>query len=163
MTDHLPDSRQFRTALGSFATGVTIVTTRAADGQPIGLTANSFNSLSLDPPMVLWALAKSSKSLPAFAAAEHFAVHILAADQQDLANRFATRGADKFGGVPTTPGERTGAPLVDGACVHIECKMHERRPAGDHAVLIGEVVGGAHGEHAPLLYHSRAFGKFAGF
>src|ERR1039457_7451828 len=103
----VPTSQQFRSALGAFATGVTIVTTRDGGGHDIGLTANSFNSVSLNPPMVLWSLSRHSLSLPAFLAAEHFAVHILAATQDDLAQRFAIRGVDKFAGlaIERGPGE----------------------------------------------------------
>ena len=100
MTVQAPiDIREFRNALGSFTTGVTIVTTCDQQGQDVGMTANSFNSVSLDPPLVLWSLAKSSGSLPAFANAEYFAVHILAADQEPLSNVFAKKGADKFAGL----------------------------------------------------------------
>ena len=90
------DVAQFRQALGAFATGVTIVTTRDASGQDVGLTANSFNSVSLNPPLVLWSLSRKARSQPAFAQCEFFAVHILAADQEALSVRFATSGADKF-------------------------------------------------------------------
>ena len=87
---------EFRTALGMFATGVTIVTARSATGEPVGLTANSFNSVSLDPPLVLWSLARSAASMPAFSAGSHYAINILSADQQALAQRFATKGVDRF-------------------------------------------------------------------
>lgn len=93
-------ARRFRSALGAFATGVTIVTARDSQGRDVGLTANSFNSVSLDPPMVLWSLARSARSLPAFLAASHFAVHVLAADQEELSLRFAARGSEKFAGRP---------------------------------------------------------------
>src|ERR1700721_3729479 len=96
-------TRQFRAALGAFATGVTIVTTRNAAGEDIGLTANSFNSVSLDPPMVLWSLARKSLSLPAFLESGYFAVHVLAAAQEDLSITFATRGANKFAQLPLPP------------------------------------------------------------
>ena len=93
------DRQAFRAALGSFATGVTVITTRAADGTPVGLTANSFNSVSLDPPMVLWSLARKSLSLPVFCASSHWVVHVLAADQEALSGRFARSGEDKFAGL----------------------------------------------------------------
>src|SRR3954465_10905085 len=97
-------SQEFRTALGMFATGVTIVTARTPDGQVIGLTANSFNSVSLDPPLVLWSLAQAAASLPAFRAGSHYAINILAADQKLLAERFALKGADRWTGVEYTRG-----------------------------------------------------------
>src|SRR5215469_4099336 len=113
MNNHTPpfDSSAFRRALGMFATGVTIVTARAGDGTPVGMTANSFNSVSLDPPMVLWSLAKSARSLPVFHAAEHWNVHILANEQNDLANRFARAGEDKFAGLSLEPA-LADAPLL---------------------------------------------------
>src|SRR5512146_769221 len=106
-------ARRFRDALSVFATGVTIVTTRDRDGRDVGLTANSFNSVSLDPPMVLWSLAKSSRNLPAFLAAAHFAVHVLAADQEELSLRFATRGSEKFSGLDVERGP-SQVPLLRG-------------------------------------------------
>jgi 3-hydroxy-9,10-secoandrosta-1,3,5(10)-triene-9,17-dione monooxygenase reductase component len=150
------DSRQFRTALGSFATGVTIVTTRAADGQPIGLTANSFNSLSLEPPMVLWALAKSSKSLPAFVAAEYFAVHILAVDQQPLADLFATRGADKFADLELDAGPDR-IPLLRGCSARFQCRSAHHYEGGDHMILVGEVVAFDHFERPALAFHGGGY------
>lgn len=105
------DLRALRTALGTFATGVTLITTRAADGRPVGLTANSFNSVSLDPPMVLWSLAKKSHSLAVFSQSSHWAVHVLAADQEELSRRFARSGVDKFAGL-----EAAGASAMCPCC-----------------------------------------------
>ena len=122
------DAREFRNALGSFTTGVTIVTTRDASGHDVGLTANSFNSVSLDPPLVLWSLAKSSTSLSAFVEAKHFAVHILAADQEPLSNRFATRGADKFAGLQIERGEG-GMPLLHGCAARFDAAPRIATPA----------------------------------
>jgi 3-hydroxy-9,10-secoandrosta-1,3,5(10)-triene-9,17-dione monooxygenase reductase component len=156
MVDHSLDSRQFRTALGSFATGVTIVTTRAADGRPIGLTANSFNSLSLDPPMVLWALSKSSLSREAFAQAEYFAVNILAADQQALADLFATRGADKFSELRCDTG-RGGIPLLRGCSALFECKTSYQYEGGDHVIFVGEVLEFAHFGRPALAFHAGTY------
>jgi 3-hydroxy-9,10-secoandrosta-1,3,5(10)-triene-9,17-dione monooxygenase reductase component len=156
VTDRPPDSRQFRAALGSFVTGVTIVTTRAADGRPIGLTASSFNSLSLDPPMVLWALAKSARSLPAFAAAEHFAVHILAADQQDLASLFATSGADKFADLDVDSGPGR-VPLLRGCSARFLCRTAHQYDGGDHTIFVGEVVGFDHFDRPALAFQDGAY------
>ena len=156
MVDHPIDSRQFRTALGSFATGVTIVTTRATDGSPIGLTANSFNSLSLEPPMVLWALAKSSKSLPAFASAEYFAVHILSVDQQRLADIFATRGADKFGDLDFDIGPGR-VPLLRGCSARFQCRTAHQYEGGDHTIFVGEVIGFDHFDRLPLAFQGGAY------
>jgi len=153
MADRSVDSRQFRTALGSFATGVTIVTTRAPDGTPIGLTANSFNSLSLDPPMVLWALAKTSLSREAFAKAEYFAVNILAADQQPLADLFATRGAEKFAELRCDTG-LGGIPLLRGCSAVFECKTSYQYEGGDHVIFVGEVLEFAHFGRPALAFHA---------
>ena len=156
MTAHGLDSRQFRTALGAFATGVTIVTTLTADGTPVGLTANSFNSLSLQPPMVLWALAKTSKSLAAFIPAEYFAVHVLAADQQALASLFATRGADKFGDVDWDSG-RGGVPLLRACSARFQCRAAHQYEGGDHVIFVGEVVEFDHLDKPALAFHGGAY------
>ena len=144
---------EFRSALAMFATGVTIVTARTATGELIGLTANSFNSVSLDPPLVLWSLARAAGSLPAFSAGSHYAINILAADQRALAERFASRTADRFAGVAWTEGVG-GAPLIDGAAAVFECFNRSRYEEGDHVIFVGEVercavLPGA----APLIFH----------
>src|SRR5690554_165565 len=133
------DSRQFRSALGAFTTGVTIVTTCDQEGHDVGLTANSFNSVSMNPPMVLWSLDKSSRSLPAFMENDHFAVHILAADQQPMSDRFASRGADKFAGLETERGAGDVA-LLDGCSARFECETAFRYDGGDHIIFVGNVV-----------------------
>lgn len=133
-----PDSLMLRRAFGCFPTGVTIITTHTGNGDPVGLTVNSWTSLSLDPPLVLWALGRHSASLPVFETCDHFAVNILAEDQAWLSRRFATRGDDRFAGVAMRAG-RDGVPLIEGCSAHIECRMHSRLPGGDHLVLIGEV------------------------
>jgi 3-hydroxy-9,10-secoandrosta-1,3,5(10)-triene-9,17-dione monooxygenase reductase component len=146
-------SQQFRRALGAFATGVTIVTTRDAAGQDIGLTANSFNSVSLNPPMVLWSLSRHSLSLPAFLAAEHFAVHVLAATQDDLAQRFATRGVDKFGGLTVERGP-DDIPLLEGCAARFQCRTAYRYEGGDHVIFVGAVLAFDQSERAPLVFHA---------
>ena len=151
------DARGFRTALGAFATGVTIVTTRDVDGADVGLTANSFNSVSLEPPMVLWSLAKSSLSLPAFMRSEHFAVHVLAADQQAISDRFARRGEDKFAGPPIGRG-LGGVPLLDGCSSCFQCRTVFRYEGGDHVILVGEVAVFDHTSRAPLVFHGGGYG-----
>lgn len=145
-------SRRFRNALGAFATGVTVVTTRDNEGRDIGLTASSFNSVSLDPPMVLWSLANASRSLPAFVHATHFAVHVLAADQEELSLRFATRGAEKFAGLEVERG--TGqVPLLPGCSARFLCRTAFRHGAGDHTIFVGEVEDFDHSDRAELLFH----------
>ena len=150
------DAREFRNALGSFATGVTIVTTRDAAGHDVGLTANSFNSVSLDPPLVLWSLARSSNSLAAFVDAKHFAVHILAADQEPLSNRFATRGADKFAGLQMERGEG-GTPLLHGCAARFECRTAYRYAGGDHEIFVGEVLTFEHFDRPLLVYQKGGY------
>src|SRR5487761_284644 len=147
------DARRFRGALGAFATGVTIVTTRDAAGKDVGLTANSFNSVSLEPPMVLWSLAKNARSLPAFLAATHFAVHVLAADQEELSLRFAARGAEKFTGLDLER-HADGVPLLRGCSARFQCRTAFRHEGGDHVIFVGAVESFDQSDRAPLLFHS---------
>lgn len=148
---------EFRSALGMFATGVTIVTARKVDGGLIGLTANSFNSVSLDPPLVLWSLARAAGSLAVFSTGSHYAINILAADQHELAKRFAARGTDRWAGVEFVEGAG-GAPLLAGAAATFECFNRSRYEEGDHVIFVGEVERCMHREGAsPLLFHG---GKF---
>jgi len=150
------DTRALRQALGSFATGVTVVTTRTTDGSDVGLTANSFNSVSLQPPLVLWSLAKSAGSLPAFMAAEHFAVHILARGQQPLSDRFARRSTVKFDGLRLTRG-LGDVPLLTGCAATFQCRTVHRHEGGDHIIFVGEVLEFAHCAQPPLLFHGGAY------
>lgn len=152
------DPRLFRQALGSFVTGVTIVTTRDPDGRPVGLTANSFNSVSLDPPLVLWSLALNSLNLPAFRDAGYWVVHILAAGQRDLSQRFASRGADKFAGLDYTAGPG-GVPLLDGCAARFVCRAAFEHEGGDHAIFVGEVVDLSIDTAAPLVFHGGQYGQ----
>ena len=148
---------EFRTALGMFATGVTIVTARAANGKLVGLTANSFNSVSLHPPLVLWSLSHAAASMAVFSSGSHYAINILAADQQELARRFAAKGVDRWAGVEFSEGHG-GAPLLAGAAATFECFNRSRYDEGDHVIFVGEVERCAHRTSAsPLLYHG---GKF---
>ena len=148
---------EFRAALGMFATGVTIVTARTAEGKLFGLTANSFNSVSLEPPLVLWSLARAAASLSAFSAGSHYAINILGADQHDLARRFATREVDRFADVAFVQGVG-GAPLLSGAAATFECFNRSRYEEGDHVIFVGEVERCSHRAGAsPLLFHG---GKF---
>lgn len=148
---------QFRSALGMFATGVTVVTARTANGGLVGLTANSFNSVSLDPPLVLWSLSRAAASLSAFSTGSHYAINILAADQQEIAKRFAAKGVDRFSDVKFVEGVG-GAPLLAGAAATFECFNRSRYEEGDHVIFVGEVERCAHRAGAsPLLFHG---GKF---
>lgn len=146
-----------RQALGAFATGVTIVTALARDSrEPVGFTANSFTSVSLDPPILLVCLAHTAVSYKVFCETESFAVNVLAADQEETAMRFATRGADKFGPTRWHPGAR-GAPLIEGCLARFDCAMHQRVTAGDHDIIMGRVIGFSRHEGEALLYHAGAF------
>jgi len=147
----------FREALGSFATGVTIATTLDTAGEPVGVTASSFNSVSLDPPMVLWSLAKDSQSRTAFEDSGHFAIHVLAASQEDLSNRFASRGADKFGGMDWARG-KLGSPIFTRHAALFECETRHLYDGGDHIIMVGEVVEFEARDEAPLLFHG---GRYA--
>jgi flavin reductase (DIM6/NTAB) family NADH-FMN oxidoreductase RutF len=148
---------EFRTALAMFATGVTIVTARTAEGGLVGLTANSFNSVSLNPPLVLWSLAKAAASMPAFSTGSHYAINILAADQKELAKRFSTKDVNRFAGVAFVEGVG-GAPLLAGAAATFECFNRSRYDEGDHVIFVGEVERCSHRAGAsPLLFHG---GKF---
>ena len=146
------DHRALRAAFGAFATGVTVVTALDPDGRAIGLTVNSFNTVSLDPPLVLWSLSLASPKLEAFRAASHFAVNVLAADQQALSERFARRNSDKFAGIEWREG-LGGAPLLAGCCAVLECRNEVQHAGGDHLVFIGRVEGCSRQDKAPLVFH----------
>lgn len=150
------DPREFRRALGNFATGVTIVTARSPSGEQVGVTANSFNSVSLEPPLVLWSIDKRSGSQGVFEAASHFAVHILAADQIELSNHFARPQEDKFAGVSYERG-LGGAPLFPDCAARFQCERFQQVDGGDHWILIGKVAAFDDFGRSPLLYHQGAY------
>ncbi|HEX3794974.1 MAG TPA: flavin reductase family protein [Acidimicrobiales bacterium] len=152
------DQARFREVLGHFATGVTIVTANE-EGEPVGFSCQSFSALSLDPPMVLLAPAKSSTSWPRIAQAGAFCVNILAADQEAVCRAFAVSGGDKFDGVEWTPGV-TGAPRILGSLAMIECTLGAIYEGGDHELVTGHVVAMDLGEGAPLLFYRSGFGQF---
>lgn len=133
------DSRTLRDALGCFATGVTVVTTLAPDGTPVGLTANSFTSVSLDPPLLLVCLHNNAASLPAFLAADHFAVNVLHIGQQPVSGRFATRGEDRFAATPCEEWE-SRVPIIRHSLASFECARHAVHEGGDHQILVGRVL-----------------------
>jgi flavin reductase (DIM6/NTAB) family NADH-FMN oxidoreductase RutF len=145
------DPRDFRSALGAFSTGVTVVTIAAPDGSPVGLTCNSFSSVSLSPPLVLWSLSLRSPNLSKFLQAPHFAVNILAADQIALARRFGQSIANKFDGVAYRRGIG-GVPLLDNVAAELECRNETRYYSGDHVIFIGHVLRYAWRECVPLLF-----------
>lgn len=132
------DSRDFRNALGTFGTGVTVVTTRGAGGELFGMTVNSFSSVSLDPPLILWTQSLFAPSLRAFEDASCFAVNVLGHEHRELAMRFATYAPDKFAGVGYHL-SALGIPLLDGAAAHFECRTENRFEGGDHVIILGRV------------------------
>ncbi len=163
MTNSTPlDPRALRMAFGAFATGVTVVTTRASGEMDAGLTANSFSSVSLDPPMVLWSLAKTSSSIEAFRAASHFAVHVLSAAQEAISNRFAGKSGDRFAGLSLTRGPGD-VPLLDGCSARFACRTVHQYEGGDHVIFVGEVLDMEHAGQPPLAFHggryAMVFGK----
>lgn len=146
------DSREYRHALGRFATGITIVSARDADGKPVGLTVNSFNSVSLDPPLIVWSLAQHSPIRAALEGCSHFAVNVLAHDQEWLSRQFAAKNVDRYAGVVFADGAG-GAPLIEGCCAWFECHNQAQYPGGDHVVFLGRVERYARRELRPLVYH----------
>ena len=151
------DTAHFRQALSQFATGVTVITTRLADGTFRGLTASSFNSVSLDPPLVLWSLSNGANSLPIFTGNSHYVINVLSAGQEELARRFSRRGEDPFAGTAYTL-SRTGQPILEGAAAWFECHNRSRYPEGDHVIFVGEVEDCAAAPQAALLFHGGRFG-----
>jgi flavin reductase (DIM6/NTAB) family NADH-FMN oxidoreductase RutF len=150
------DTAQFRQALAQFATGVTVITTRLADGSFRGLTASSFNSVSLDPPLVLWSLGSQANSMPIFSGNSHYVVNVLAAGQAALAQRFSRRTDNPFGDIEYTL-SRTGQPILKGVSAWFECHNRSRYPEGDHVIFVGEVEDCAIAPQAGLIFHGGRF------
>lgn len=154
------DSSAFRKVLGCFATGITIITTISKDGKPVGLTANSFTSLSLDPPLVLFCLDRKINSFEAFHSNRHFAINVLRHDQEQLSRRFATSAIDKFQGLEFETWN-TGCPILKGCLAAFECDIQQVIEAGDHVIIIGEVNKIHHDADGgrPLLYYRGKYGQ----
>jgi len=151
------DPKALRQALGAYTTGVTIITTRSSTGEPVGITANSFSSVSLDPPLVLWSLARSAHSLPAFSESTHWNVHVLSMEQEDLSNRFARAGENKFAGLELDDG-MSDSPLLPQCSARFQCKKAFEYDGGDHIIFVGEVLGFDKSERPALAY---AAGNYA--
>ncbi|WP_206956119.1 flavin reductase family protein [Trinickia acidisoli] len=154
------DIAEFRRALGAFVTGVTVVTTIQPDGSPRGFTANSFTSVSLDPPLILVCIAKTASSYAVFSQTRHFAVSVLAEDQKAVSGVFASKAIDKFSQV-AWQARVTGAPMIEGAAASFDCATHEVVDAGDHIILIGRVVHFLHTASSPLGYCRGAYVNFS--
>ncbi|OWT61721.1 flavin reductase family protein [Candidimonas nitroreducens] len=152
------DPKQFRGALGAFATGITVVTARSPNGQDFGLTATSFNSVSLDPPMILWSLDRGSSNAEAFSKVDAFAIHVLAADQEHICKQFSTKGIDRFAGIDCTRGQ-AGMPLITDCAAVFECRIAHRYDGGDHIIIVGEVLSYVATHKSPLIFYR---GKICG-
>lgn len=149
----------FREALGCFATGVTVLTALTPDGEPIGVTISSFNSVSLQPPLILWSLACDSPRIDAFRRASHYAVNVLAADQEWISDLFASRVDDRFGRVAVSPGI-AGVPLIDGCAASFECTSEAHYAGGDHLIFLGRVQRFVRADAAqPLIFHAGRYRK----
>lgn len=150
------DPRDLRNAFGRFATGVTVVTAAGREGTMAGVTVNSFCSVSLDPPLVLWCLAKGAPSARTFLSASHFAIHVLGEHQAHLSTRFSRPAPNKFAGLHVTRGAG-GAPLLPDVAALFECAAEQRHDAGDHWIMLGRIERYTHESHAPLVFHTGAY------
>lgn len=146
------DSLALRQALGQFATGVTVVTTIDASGKKVGMTASSFNAVSLDPALVLWSIDKNAFSYETFMQARHYAIHVLSADQEELSNHFAQKQQDKFAAVSHQSGLHD-IPLLDDYCALFQCEIEHRYEGGDHTILVGRVLAIDVRPGEPLVFH----------
>lgn len=149
----IDNPREIRNLLGQFATGVTIITTRSQDGRKIGMTANSFSSLSLDPPLILWSLSKTAPSLPDFIEAQHFAIHMLAQEHHHLSGHFARGAEDKFAGISHQECA-VGVPLLSDALATLLCRNVNQYEGGDHLIFIGQIEHYQQRAGEPLLFHA---------
>ncbi len=151
------DPREFRTALGGFPTGVTVVTACDPNGEPVGMTANSFSSVSLDPPLILWSVARNANSFEAFNEATEFAIHVLHSGQENVSTLFATKEIDKFGELNYSKSSGN-VPLLDDYMTRFECKTEMRYEGGDHVIIVGRVVAFDKKERKPLGFYQ---GRYA--
>lgn len=152
------DARELRNALSTFATGVTVVTCKDAEGNPVGATASSFNSVSMDPPLVLWSVTKSILSANAFINAEEFVINVLASDQTEISNGFARSGEDKFAGIDTEEGIG-GVPMLKDCVTRFQCKAWATYDGGDHEIIVGEVVEMDSSDKEGLVFYRGGYAK----
>lgn len=152
---------KFRKTLGNFATGVTIMTTSDEAGSPVGMTANSFSSLSLDPPMVLWSIAKTSSKFDSFNTSSHFAIHVLHQEQQHLSGQFSQKETDRFANVNVDDGVG-GVPLLADYHARFQCEVAHRYDGGDHVIIVGEVKAMDENDHDPLMFYQGSYVSLAG-
>ena len=149
----MDEMKKFRQCLGKFATGVTVVSCRDQDGKPCGITANSFSSVSLEPPLVLWNIAKVSKSLRAYLEAEHFAINVLSNQQRSLASHFATSENGLFDNISYRDSPQN-VPVLSNTLAHLECRTHDIHDCGDHHIIIGDVINFELSDGEPLIFYS---------
>ncbi len=155
------DTREFRNALGQFATGVCVITAQPEGAEPFGMTVNSFASVSLDPPLVLWSLQNDSEMFAAWEGCTRYAINILRADQQDLSNQYARKGDHTLHPSHFIDGEH-GAPVMPDTLASFECEDHARHPGGDHVILLGRVLNFEQRDNGqPLLFHAGAYRELA--
>ena len=150
----------FRNALGSFATGITVITALGKNGQKVGMTVNSFNSVSLDPALVLWSIGRDSNCFEDFMAAEAFAIHVLAEDQQELSNRFTKTGSDRFAGLELSEG-LSGVPLLTHYSTCFQCSLANQYDGGDHVIIVGKVLELSDHGLNPLIFHRGGYKELA--
>jgi flavin reductase (DIM6/NTAB) family NADH-FMN oxidoreductase RutF len=155
------DRDLFFRLMGSFASGVTVVTSRGPDGVPRGFTASAFTSLSLDPTLCVVCVDLRTESLPAIRESEAFVVNMLAQEQEEVSRRFARKSPDKFAGLAYRDSDTTGAPIIDGVLAWVECRLKEVFPGGDHVIAVGEIVAGDARDGAPLLYFRSEYRQLA--
>lgn len=154
------DPLALRQVFGQFATGVTIVTTGDQNGSPVGMTASSFNTVSLDPPLVLWCIDRKAGCFDAFNSCDHFAIHVLNQKQSDLSSLFARKGVDRFRQVPYELSQE-GVPLLQEYCARLECSIAHRYAGGDHVIMVGQVQAMQTQDHAPLVFHRGRYAQIA--
>ena len=147
------DKKQLRSLLGQFATGVTVVTTTGQDGRKVGMTANSFTSVSLEPPLILWNIAKTATNLDDFRECEHFAINILNEQQEQTSNHFAKSATDKFNSIEQVE-DVLGIPVLSDALATLVCKNYEWVEAGDHYIILGQIEHCSINSGKPLLFHN---------
>lgn len=152
-TINCKEPRNIRNLLGQFATGVTVITTRGQDGRKIGMTANSFSSLSLDPPLILWSLSKTAPSLPDFVAASHFAIHVLGHQQHDISGHFSKGAEDKFANIAHQMCD-LGLPILEESLATLVCRNVNQYEGGDHLIFIGEIEHYRQTQGDPLVFHA---------
>jgi flavin reductase (DIM6/NTAB) family NADH-FMN oxidoreductase RutF len=155
------DTAAFRRAMGQFATGITVVTGRDGEGRPFGLTVNSFTSLSLEPPLVLFCLANRSELNAPLGQTRRYGVSVLSEEQEEVSTRFATPGIDRFADTPVVEGE-LGVPLIPEALAWLECQVSDIHPGGDHSIYVGEVRRLEVEPGRPLLYHASGYRRLSG-